>query len=343
MRRKLLFSARRLLIPLVPLYRLALLLREMRLCSGLEPVRRLRYPVVSIGNLSTGGSGKTPLTIVLAKALTKRGLRVDILSRGYGRQSQLAARVIPNGTAEDYGDEPLLIARETGLPVYVASQRYDAGLLAEADAQPISEQNHQPFVHLLDDGFQHRQLYRDVDILLLDRQNLSGHLLPAGNLREPLKAIQRASVIAIPANEPELESELRTWGWLGPVWCLRRTMEIPTVSGPVAAFCGIAHPDQFFAGLEDAGLHLAARAAFPDHHRYTARDLDRLLAIARTAEATAVITTEKDLVRMGNLALLFPKSMPLTTARLRIKIEDQNAAIDLLVRRLAPSPPHPPL
>ena len=144
---------RRWLAPLTPLYAAGLALRNRRIENGSEPVRRLRFPVVSIGNLSTGGSGKTPLTIALAQALAKRGLHVDVLSRGYGRKSKLTARVNPDGTAEDYGDEPLLIARETGLPVYVAPQRYDAGLLAETDVQSISEQNHQPIVHLLDDGF----------------------------------------------------------------------------------------------------------------------------------------------------------------------------------------------
>ena len=107
-------AARPLLWPLVPLYRLGLALREFQLRSGLKPIRRLRWPVVSIGNLSTGGSGKTPLTIALAKALTARGLHVDVLSRGYGRRSALPLLVDPDGTAEDFGDEPLLIAREAG-------------------------------------------------------------------------------------------------------------------------------------------------------------------------------------------------------------------------------------
>ena len=126
------FPPRRLLFPLIPLYQLALGARELRLHLGLEPVRRLRFPVISIGNLSTGGSGKTPLTIALAKALLQRGFQVDVLSRGYGRHSRLPARVAPDGTAENFGDEPLLIARETNLPVFVAPHRYHAGLLAEA-------------------------------------------------------------------------------------------------------------------------------------------------------------------------------------------------------------------
>ena len=125
-------AARPLLWPLVPAYRLALVLREFQLRAGLKPIHCLRWPVVSVGNLSTGGSGKTPLTIALAKALTARGLHVDVLSRGYGRRrSTLPLLVDCNGTSEQFGDEPLLIARETGVPVYVAAERYQAGLLAE--------------------------------------------------------------------------------------------------------------------------------------------------------------------------------------------------------------------
>jgi tetraacyldisaccharide 4'-kinase len=324
------FFARRLLFPLVPVYRLALAFREFRLRTGLEPVRRLRFSVVSIGNLSTGGSGKTPLTIALAKALAGRGLRVDVLSRGYGRQSRLAAQVNLDGTAEEFGDEPLLIAREAGVPVYVAPRRYEAGQLAES---ALVDSSH-PVVHLLDDGFQHRQLASAVDILLLDRQDWQDSLLPAGNLREPLNAARRASVIAIPADDPELEGELRTWGWQGPVWRLRRKMEIPAVDGPVAAFCGIARPEQFFAGLEAAGLGLASRTAFPDHHRYTAHDLGGLLAKAREAGASTLITTEKDLVRLGTLASIFTKSMLLVAPRLRLEIGNQDKAIDWLIDRL---------
>jgi tetraacyldisaccharide 4'-kinase len=375
------FSARRLLLPLVPLYQLALALRELRLLMGLEPVRRLRFPVVSVGNLSTGGSGKTPLTITLARALAGRGLRVDVLSRGYGRQSQLAARVIPDGIAADFGDEPLLIARETGLPVYVASQRYQAGRLAETqqslagqsfspetkpsestnnsetavEDQPVSGHDFsrannaarsagalapESCVHLLDDGFQHRQLAREVNILLLNRHDWQDWLLPAGNLREPRAAIRRASVVAIPDEEPELEAELRAWGWQGPLWRLHRAMEIPAVEGPVAAFCGIARPEQFFAGLEAAGLTLAARFAFPDHFIYTRAVLEELLAKAGEKGATAIVTTEKDLVRLGSLVSVFPKSLPPKTAQLRVEIEAQDAAIDWLVDRVAPMPPH---
>jgi tetraacyldisaccharide 4'-kinase len=333
------FSPRKLLLPLVPAYRLALALREGRLGTRLEPMRRLRWPVVSVGNLSTGGAGKTPLTIALAKALERRGLRVDVLSRGFGRDSQHTARVDPDGVAENFGDEPLLIARETGVPVYVAGQRYEAGLLAESERSADFRFG----LHLLDDGFQHRQLARDSDILLLDRQDWQDGLLPAGNLREPLKAMRRAEVIAIPADDPELEVELKAWGWEGPIWRLHRKMEVPFIDGSVTAFCGIARPEPFFTGLEAAGLRIAARLAFPDHHRYTAADLKRLITAAGKSGAAALITTEKDKVRLGELSSAFPDSLPLNTAGLRIEIESEDEAIEWLVDWLTQARTNPPL
>jgi tetraacyldisaccharide 4'-kinase len=327
------------LAPLTPLYAAGLALRNLRLGTRFEPIQRLRRPVLSIGNLSTGGAGKTPLTIALAKALTQRGIQIDVLSRGYGRQSKLPARVLPDGSAETFGDEPLLIARETGVSVYVAAQRYQAGLMAESDSpdsKPLA-------VHLLDDGFQHRQLHRDIDILLLNRQDWHDSLLPAGNLREPIPAARRASVIAIPADDPAFADALNSWGWRGPIWRLKRTMEIPKIAGPVVAFCGIARPEQFFAGLEAAGLNLSAQIAFPDHHRYTPSDLKRLTTTAHSKAATALLTTEKDQVRIGTLATAFPRGLPLHTAHLRVEIENESAAVDWLINRLSPTPPHPPL
>jgi tetraacyldisaccharide 4'-kinase len=319
-------AARPWLAPFVPLYRLGLAAREVGLRTGLERVKRLRWPVISVGNLTAGGAGKTPLTIALAGALTRRGLHVDVLSRGYGRRSALPRRVDFRGTAEEFGDEPILIARETGVPVYVAAQRYEAGLLAERDATSSG-------VHLLDDGFQHRQLHRDVNILLFDEQTWLERLLPAGNLREPLSAMRRADVLAIPAQEAaELESALRgRGGWAGPIWRLQRTMDVPPIEGPVIAFCGIARPEQFFEGLREAGLRLAGSIAFPDHHRYTARDVDRLREAARGAHAAAFVTTEKDRVRLGGLATAFSPSCPLTTAGLRTGIENEDAVLEALM------------
>ena len=319
-------SLRSLLLPLTPLYRAGLALRERRLASGKEGVRRLGWPVISVGSLSTGGAGKTPLTVALARALAARGLHVDVLSRGYGRMSATAGRVRLDGTADEFGDEPLLIAREARLPVYVAAHRYDAGLLAESDFQPGG-----PAVHILDDGFQHRQLHRDVDVLLLDARDLRDRLLPAGNLREALQAARRADVIAIPADEPQMEAQLPGWGWEGPVWRLQRHMQVLQADGPVFAFCGIARPEQFFAGLEANGIRLAAHRAFRDHHRYTAGDLEGLAGQARAVGATALLTTEKDVVRLAGLQ----PPLPVLTAGLTTLIENEHAGMDWLVGRLA--------
>ncbi len=304
---------------------------------------------------------------------------MDILSRGYGREGNQAARVDEEGSAQEFGDEPLLMARETGMPVFVGAQRYDAGLIAEAESKAappasgsppgplpvkpgsamvvlkpelevgplppessitktaISDEPPSPLpypVHLLDDGFQHRQLARNIDILLLNRHDWQDWLLPAGNLREPLDAARRADVIAIPADEPELEVALHVWGWEKPIWHVHRIMEIPPVKNPVAAFCGIARPEQFFTGLEEAGLEIASRFAFPDHFTYTRAALEEMLRNAEAAGALTLITTEKDLVRLGKMTKLISASMPLVVARLRIKIENQAKAIDWLIERL---------
>ena len=341
---------RPVLLPLVPLYAAGLAWRESRLHRGWEPIRRLRFPVISIGNLSTGGSGKTPLTITLARLLSAAGFQVDVLSRGYGRNGREPARVQPNGTAEEFGDEPLLIAREAGVPVYVAPERYDAGNLAERDLLSrrdsvgnVAEQDcfH---VHILDDGFQHRQLFRDIDVLLMQSADLRDFLLPAGNLREPLREFNRATLLAYSADEPEVGAFLKEIipldrngkgpRWTGPVWRLQRGMEIPHVTGPALAFCGIARPEQFFAGLRAAGVRLAGEIAFNDHHRYTSGDVKRLAAAARSANASTLITTEKDEVRLGALSSEIPPSLSLKTARLSLSIEDESQVSEWLAGRL---------
>ncbi len=184
---------------------------------------------------------------------------------------------------------------------------------------------------MLDDGFQHRQLFRNADILLINHHDWHDILLPAGNLREPHEAAHRATVIAVPAEEPNLEEELREWGWLGPIWRLHRRMEIPFVDGPVLAFCGIARPERFFEALQAEGLQMVAQLAFPDHYSYPNAVLEQNLAYARKAGAKALITTEKDLARLGKLASIFPDSLPLLTAKLTIEIEDVEAALDWLL------------
>ena len=359
---------------------MALGARALGIRTGLTPVHRLRSPVISIGSLSAGGAGKTPLTLTLARALIQSGMSsrvnglpsgtsIAVLSRGYGRLGAKPARVDPSGSADDFGDEPLILA-QAGFPVYVAAERYQAGLLAEREAEfsarsadrdssPVgrdfspgkiqAEQEgasapaeHLSAIHLLDDGFQHRQLHRDIDIVLFSRHDLNDRLLPFGNLREPLSALRRAAILAVPAEDANLATELN---WTGPVWRLHRRIEVPLVeSAPlnssVVAFCGIARPDQFFLGLEAAGLHLAARIAFPDHHRYSQADLARLRSTARSAGAAAFLTTEKDRVRLlslaAPLAAQLSEEIPLNAARLHIEIEDEDAALDALLASLPP-------
>lgn len=331
---------RPLLLPLVPLYAAAVALRELRLERGWEPVRRLRYPVISVGNLSTGGSGKTPFTIALARLLKTKGFDVDVLSRGYGRSLRTPMRVDPQGNAQQYGDEPLLIAREANVPVYVAAERYEAGELAEAE----SEVGGRPRVHILDDGFQHRQLARNVDILLMRESDLHDFLLPAGDLREPLAALQRATVIAVSQDEPDVGRFLlepiaidRTpegVRWNGPIWRMRRRMEVPSFDGGVVAFCGIAKPEQFFEGLRGAGLTIASQLSFGDHHTYTVRDADRIVELARTVGAVALVTTEKDRVRLAEIAARFPSDLPLKTAGLSLDIEEGASALEWLLTQV---------
>jgi len=327
---------RPVLLPLVPLYAAGLALREIRLEHGWEKVRILWYPVISVGNLSAGGTGKTPTVIALARLLSDEEFRVDVLSRGYGRNSGEAACVRSNGTAEEFGDEPLLIARKTGVPVWVAAERYEAGNSADQDfIQRGGEMSGDPvpLVHLLDDGFQHRQLFRDIDVVLVDREDWRDHLLPAGNLREPLDAVERATVLAIPADDHEFEEELREWGWSGPLWRVRRRMRVPEVNGPVAAFCGIARSEQFFEGLEARGLKIASRRIFADHHGYKKREVDKLLVSARKAGAGTFITTEKDVVRLGPLSVGFGDQ--LQTAELTVEFDDEKSVGAWLKKRLA--------
>jgi len=163
--------------------------RNLLYDRGVWRARRLAGPVVSVGNLSLGGTGKTPLVILLGELLAARGVRLDVLTRGYGRRSRGVALVDPAGPVSEFGDEPLLLARRLRVPVIVGEDRYQAGCFAE--------QRFGPQLHLLDDGFQHRQLARAFDIVLVSPDDLEDRLLPAGRLREPLASLRRANAVAL--------------------------------------------------------------------------------------------------------------------------------------------------
>jgi tetraacyldisaccharide 4'-kinase len=281
------------LAPLTPLYAVAVTAKNALYNHRILQQKKLRAPVISIGNLSTGGGGKTPFVMALAKLLYDAKIPGDILSRGYGRITDTVERVhpAPSSTADQFGDEPLLIARKTGLPVFIGRERYAAGLLAEHDALRI---------HILDDGFQHRQLARDFDIVLIHRHDLTAGLLPAGHLREPLSSLKRADAIVLRDEDRDLEPLLHPYlNATTALWHIHRRIEPPSIEGQAIAFCGTARPDEFFASLRAQQIELAATIAYPDHHRFSDADIKDLSNKARNAGAAFFLTTEKDLARFS--------------------------------------------
>jgi tetraacyldisaccharide 4'-kinase len=223
--------------------------------------------------------------------------------------------VDPNGTPEQFGDEPLLIARKLRAPVIVGTERYQAGLLAE---KQFSSK-----LHLLDDGFQHRRLHRDFDIVLLPAEDQGGTLLPIGRLREPLSALKRADAVVLPdSSERGLHAK--------SVWLARRHMEL-TADGKRVAFCGIARPQQFFDALKAVHQEITSTLTFHDHHRYAQRDIDRLLALKKQTGASGFVTTEKDAINLGTLSA---QLQPLRTAKLRIILESPDSIMAELLKAL---------
>ena len=175
--------------PLSAIYGCVVGARNALYARGWLASQCLQGPVISVGNVSAGGSGKTPFVILLGELLKARGIRFDVLSRGYGRESRGVRLVDPAGLPREFGDEPLLIARRLQVPVVVGEDRYEAGVFAEAKfgAQ----------MHLLDDGFQHRGLHRDFDIVLVTPDDARDRLLPAGRLREPLRNLRRTDAVVL--------------------------------------------------------------------------------------------------------------------------------------------------
>jgi len=296
------------------LYRKALRFAQKR-SLALQAERDLPAIVISVGNIVSGGTGKTPLTLWLARYLDERKWRTAILSRGYGRKSKHIAPVtslaVSQSQVELYGDEPLLLAGKLApLPVWVGRRRRLSG-------QAAIRTSHAE-VLLLDDGFQHLALARDLDLVLLDTMNPFGNgaLLPLGPLREPIAHLARADAIILThandrATMQQLRSQLNTWFPGKPVFAcrhrpvgLRRGVGGPSMppamvrNQPVVAFAGIAHPEKFFAMVRDCGAELLSCLVFPDHHVYQHRDIRSLLNVTRATQSRFLITTEKDAVRL---------------------------------------------
>ena len=279
--------------------------------------RALQGSVVSVGNLSAGGSGKTPFVILLGELLKAREIGFDVLSRGYGRKTRGVLLVDPGGLPAEFGDEPLLIARRLQVPVVVGEDRYEAGQFAEARFGPQ--------MHLLDDGFQHRGLARDFDIVLVTPEDARDRLLPGGRLREPLGALRRsdAMVLTSGASAESFPVEGKS------VWRVRRGIVTQNVPPRPVVFCGIARPRSFLMQLRAAGIDPVAEAFFRDHHAYSEKDIRDLLQLRQQSEAGGFVTTEKDAVNLGGY---LDALKPLAVVPVKMELADATIAVDTMLR-----------
>lgn len=303
--------------PLSLIYGVSVRARNTLYEKGILPVQRLQAPVVSIGNLSVGGSGKTPFVVLLGQLLKARGIPFDVLSRGYGRESRGVLRVDLKGSPQEFGDEPLLIARKLGVPVVVGEDRHQAGRFAE--------RNFGPHLHLLDDGFQHRSLARDFDIVLVTPDDARDKLLPAGRLREPLSSLRRADAIILGSGASPDSFPIEGKN----VWRIRRGIHPDNIPPNPVAFCAIARPQNFLLQLRTAGVELAAEAAYRDHHLYREKDIDELLALKQRSEAGGFVTTEKDAVNLGGL---LSRLEPISVVPVKMDLIDAGRCLDTMLR-----------
>jgi tetraacyldisaccharide 4'-kinase len=279
--------------------------------------RRLQGPVISVGNISAGGSGKTPFVILLGELLKARGIKFDVLSRGYGRETRGVLAVDPGGMPRDFGDEPLLIARRLQVPMVVGEDRYEAGRSAE--------ERFGPQIHLLDDGFQHRGLARDFDIVLVTPEDARDRLLPAGRLREPVSALRRADAVVLASGAAAESFSLGG----KTVWRVRRGITPQNVPPRPVVFCGIARPQNFLLQLRAAGVDPVAEAFFRDHHAYAEKDVRELLELRQRSEAGGFVTTEKDAVNLGGY---LDALAPLAVVPVKMELADAANVVDTMLR-----------
>ena len=295
-----------------------------------ERRRKLERPVISVGNLRVGGSGKTPVVEHLARVLAEAGYTPAILSRGYGRRSPTAAPTIVSdgqqvlADVDTAGDEPLMLARalvDRGVRVIVGADRYASGRLAESRLGAT--------VHLLDDGFQHLRLARDVDLVVTGEHDLTDEPLPYGRLREPLSSAASADAVLVDAGYQDAAERIGRALHVRNAYQVTRSLLPPRIVGTgdtvvvpnesrVFAFAGIARPERFFSDLTSAGWNVVGTKAFRDHYRFGASDLSRIAAAAKKARAAIVLTTGKDAVRLPSAAAM---TMPLASVPLVSTVE----------------------
>lgn len=271
---------------------------------------KLTQPVISIGNLRVGGTGKTPTVAHVCERLLANGERPAILTRGYGRtRPSDGVTIVSDGTKiladlATAGDEPLMLARLLpSVPVLVGNDRYACGRRAESDFRIT--------VHVLDDGFQHLTLARDVDLLLVDERDLEDRVLPSGRLREPLGNAAAAHALLVTSENSTAVQHMAETLHVPMAFHVLRALHTPrsleqqtrghTQSDRVLAFAGIARPERFFADLSASGRAANETITFADHHPFTQGDVDRIVERARAVGASLALTTEKDAVRLEGL------------------------------------------
>jgi 3-deoxy-D-manno-octulosonic-acid transferase len=320
-----------------------------RQAGDLARQRKLDVPVVSIGNLTAGGTGKTPCVLRLAELLKERGRRPGILTRGYGRDTPDAQLALAPGatvSAAHSGDEPQIFVRSGLAPVGVGADRYETGLLLRRKFAPDTI--------LLDDGFQHLRLARDVDVVLIDAlQPLGGgSLIPLGRLREPAGALARAHIVLITRSESSdlpaaIERLVSRWNPRAPIfralvepvaWVEHRTgREFAPAEAPfrrAGAFCGVGNPQSFRRTLAGLEIETAEWIEFEDHHRYRPRELRRIVQKARDEGAAALVTTEKDAINMCEDCDELLAPLPLFWLKVRMRVAGEGAFLDEVMGRL---------
>lgn len=272
--------------------------------------RKLTRAVVSVGNLSVGGTGKTPVVAHVCEILLAHGERPAILTRGYGRtRPSVGVTIVSDGrqilaNLASAGDEPLMLARLLpSVPVLVGANRFECGQRAEREFDVT--------VHLLDDGFQHLALAREIDLVLFDEQDLSDRVLPAGRLREPLANAAAADALLVTTDDAASVPAVAVALGVPNAFHVQRAIHTPRAlgqqsrahasGGRMLAFAGIARPERFFSDLSASGRLAAETMVFPDHHPYTQKDVDRIVARAHAVHASFALTTEKDAVRLEGL------------------------------------------
>jgi tetraacyldisaccharide 4'-kinase len=337
-----------ILPPLSAMYTLATRARATAYRRGWLSVSRLAAPIISVGNLTTGGTGKTPLVEWVCKAVAREtGKRICVLTRGYGRPNPQSQVVVSDGAAVlagllESGDEPYLLAQNLiGVAAVISNpDRLTAGDWA------IKHLGSEVFV--LDDGFQHLQLARDLDIVTIDATNpwSGGSSLPYALLREPRSSLSRADCVVITRTEQvadtaSLKGTIRQFAEATPVLSSRMVVsgirklnqldgqsvdKADLVAGPLAAFCGVGNPESFFNQLRREGLTTVLTRTFPDHHSYSQTDLTGLVNEAKAKGATALLTTAKDAIKLSTLHL----ELPCYVVDIQISIDDDERLLLLI-------------